>query len=254
MSNPTFDPYCGPAPLPDDVWTSWNTDPWLAVALAATLGFCVLTSSRAHFERRRLSYSGLALAMLFIAFVSPLCALSSALFSARVLHHILLVAAAAPLLALAFPARDGIQRVPLTALFLAHTLAMWIWHAPGPYAFALSSHAAYWLMEATLFGTAFLMWQAIFARWTHTGAAIAVLLGSVVQMGMLGALITFAVHPLFEPHLTTTLAFGLTPLADQQLAGLLMWVPASFPYLVAALVLAGSFLDRMRDTSRGGKA
>jgi putative membrane protein len=252
MSNQTFDPYCGPAPVPDDVWSSWNADPWLLVALAAALGLCMLTSSRAHFERRRLSFSGLALAVLFIAFVSPLCALSSALFSARVFHHVLLVAAAAPLLALAFPARDGIQRLPLSALFLAHAVAMWFWHAPGPYAFALSSHAAYWFMEFTLFATAFLMWQAVLARWTHSGAALAVLLGSIVQMGMLGALLTFAARPLFEPHLTTTLDFGLTPLADQQLAGLLMWVPAALPYLAAALLIGGGLLRKADESRRGG--
>ena len=61
-----------------------------------------------------------------------------------------------------------------------------------PYAFALSSHAAYWLMEGTLFVTALLMWQSILARWSHPGAVSIALLGSVVQMGMLGALITFS--------------------------------------------------------------
>lgn len=247
-----YDPYCGPAPVPADLWSSWNLDPWLLVALAAALVFCAILSVRGPFARDGRLYSSLAILVLFVAFVSPLCALSSALFSARVMHHVLLVAGAAPLLALAFPARDGLRRIPLTALFLAHTLAMWIWHAPGPYAFALSSHAAYWLMEATLFATAFLLWQSILARWAHPGAVSIALLGSIVQMGMLGALITFAARPLYDPHLTTTLPFGLTPLADQQLAGLLMWVPASIPYIAAALVLLARFLSPSPRETRSG--
>jgi putative membrane protein len=254
MATGGFDPYCGPAPVPAEVWANWNLDPWLLVAAAAGFGFCALASSRSFPSDNGRIHSGLAVVVLILAFVSPLCALSTALFSARVFHHVLLVAAAAPLLALAYPAREGLRRFPLSVLFLAHTLAMWVWHAPAPYAFALSSHAAYWLMEATLFVSAFLMWQAVFARWNHGGAALAALLGSVVQMGMLGALLTFAARPLFEPHLTTTIPFGLTPLADQQLAGLLMWVPASLPYLVAALILFAAFLDgsgeRMRDGGR----
>jgi putative membrane protein len=63
-------------------------------------------------------------------------------------------------------------------------------------------------------------------------------------MGMLGALLTFARRPLYAPHADTTLAYGLTPLADQQLAGLVMWVPAALPYLLAAALLAGAWLER----------
>jgi len=54
-------------------------------------------------------------------------------------------------------------------------------------------------------------------------------------MGLLGALITFAGAPLYAPHAVSTLAWGLTPLEDQQLAGLIMWAPAAVFYLAAAL-------------------
>ncbi|MGS0132350.1 cytochrome c oxidase assembly protein, partial [Escherichia coli] len=59
---------------------------------------------------------------------------------------------------------------------------------------------------------------------------------TMVQMGMLGALLVFAGSAVYGPHLATTAAWGLTPLADQQLAGLIMWAPAAGIYLVAALV------------------
>ncbi len=63
-------------------------------------------------------------------------------------------------------------------------------------------------------------------------------------MGLLGAVITFARVPLYPPHFATTDPFGLSALADQQLAGLIMWVPATIPYLAAALLLIGRGLAR----------
>ena len=88
--------YCGPPPLPDQLWTSWNFDPPLLVALA------VMT-----WLLRRNPVGLAAVAVLVLVFVSPLCALSSALFSARVVHHVLLVAVAAPLLAWMYRARSA---------------------------------------------------------------------------------------------------------------------------------------------------
>ncbi len=83
---------------------------------------------------------------------------------------------------------------------------------------------------------------------TEPGAALLGLAGTVVQMGLLGALITFAPKPLYGPHLTTTWPWGLSPLEDQQIAGLIMWVPAMIPYLVAGLWLSASLLDGSRGT------
>jgi len=63
-------------------------------------------------------------------------------------------------------------------------------------------------------------------------------------MGLLGALLVFAPRPLYWVHFESTAAWGLTPLADQQLAGLLMWVPAMLPYLAVGLQLAWTGLRR----------
>ncbi len=239
---PDYDPYCGPAPQPDALWQAWNLDPWLMPLAAAMLAVCVAMSSvRSRAEVGRLPALA-ALVVLLVAFVSPLCALATALYSARIAHHLLLVAVAAPLLALALPASRAMLRVPLAVPFLVHTVAMWLWHAPAPYAFALSSDAAYWTMEASLLVSAVWLWQAMLSPATHPGGALAALFGQIVQMGMLGALFTFAGRPLYEAHATSTLPFGLTPLADQQLAGILLWVPAALPYLAAALLIAARLL------------
>ena len=176
-----------------------------------------------------------------LIFVSPLCALSSALFSARVLHHVLLIAAVAPLLALAFPLR-GLRSAPIAALVVAHAIVLWLWHAPAAYAWGLASTAAYWLMQTSLLGSAWLLWRSILDRASPSGPPLFALVATIGQMGLLGALLVFAPQPLYAAHFASTLAWGLNPLADQQLAGLLMWVPAMLPYLGMGLWLAWSSL------------
>lgn len=236
--------YCGPAPVPGTLWQSWNFDPFLLAILS-------IAAIAYGWKGPHRSQSGLRLpaaaagALLLIAFVSPLCALSAALFSARIAHHVLLIAFAAPLIALAWPRLRSQDTATISLLFLAHSLLVWLWHAPQIYAFALSSDQVYWLMEISLLGSAVFLWRAIFsAQRSAIGAALAALLGSIVQMGLLGALITFAKRPLYAHHLTTTDPFGLSALADQQLAGLIMWVPAALPYLLVALVLSERLLRR----------
>jgi putative membrane protein len=227
--------YCGPAPVPNDIWTRWNLDPLLMAMLAAL----ALVVARGRSSDARAGWA--ALALMVVIFVSPVCALSSALFSVRVLHHVLLVAAVAPLLALAFPmTRAGSP--PLAVLVATSAVILWLWHAPGPYAWGLASVPAYCLMQVSLLGSAWLMWRVILAPATPSAAALVALVATIGQMGLLGALIVFAPGPLYPVHLASTAPWGLSPLADQQLAGLLMWVPAAVPYLGVGLWLAWSSL------------
>jgi putative membrane protein len=244
-------PYCGTAPLPADLWRQWNLDPWVMAALAAValIGF---THGRP--DRRSRLALGTALALMVIVFISPLCALASALFSARIAHHLLLIAAVAPLLAMVFSVpREASQGtgpvISLTALTLGHAIILWIWHIPAPYFFALSSDGGYWLMQLSLLLSAYLFWRGVLSPRTSPGAAALSLLGAVMQMGLLGALLVFAPRALFTPHFGTTQPFGLTQLQDQQLAGLLMWVPAMLPYLAVALITCAASLRRSATAS-----
>jgi putative membrane protein len=227
--------YCGPAAGPDDIWSRWNTDPLVLGALAAL----AIMVGRGRSSDARAGWG--AIALMSVVFISPLCALSSALFSARVLHHVILVAMVAPLLARAFP----LQRMgtpPLAMLAVAHAVILWLWHAPGPYAWGLASVPAYWLMQLSLLGSAWLMWRAMLAPAVPAGTTLVALATTIGQMGLLGAVIVFAPIPLYPVHFASTLPWGLGPLADQQLAGLLMWVPAMLPYLGAGLYIAWSSL------------
>ncbi len=227
--------YCGPAAIPGDLWLRWNGDPLLLAVLAA-LAFAV---ARGRAANTRAGWG--AIALMFVVFVSPLCALASALFSARVFHHVLLVAAVAPLLALAFPSRR-LGSPPLAMLVAANAIILWLWHAPVPYEWGLASVPSYWLMQVSLLASAWLMWRAILAPTTQPGPALVALVATIAQMGLLGALIVFAPRPLYLVHLASTAPWGLSPLTDQQLGGLLMWVPAMLPYLGVGLWRAWSSL------------
>lgn len=237
-------PYCGAAPTPGEWLSRWNLDPWLLLGLAGA----VLLLWRAAGERPRRHYLGAAFGVSLLLFVSPFCALSSALFAARVTHHVLLTAAIAPLLALAL--RSGRSRRARSPFLwtAAQAITFWLWHAPPLYAAAMDSHLLYWSMQISLLGTAVGFWLSL--PRASEPAAVAALLASTVQMGLLGAIITFAAVPLFAPHLMSTFAWGLTPLEDQQLAGLIMWVPSAAIYLGAALFIANRWLGGEGRTAR----
>ena len=225
-------PYCGPGPGPGEWLARWNLDPVLIAALAVGLAWVVWRAS----GRERALGAG-AVLVLTVVFVSPLCALSSALFAARTVHHVVLVAVAAPLIAGTLP-RPGVG--PLALATAAQAAVFWAWHVPAAYGWALSNDAAYWLMQFSLLGTAVWFWAAV--RRASAPGAVAALLLAMVAMGLLGALLTFTGQPVYAPHFLTTAAWGLTPLEDQQAAGLIMWAPAAAVYLAAALWVLGRWI------------
>lgn len=232
MPTETWLPYCGVAPGPGDLISRWNFDPALLAALG--LGVCmVLVAYRREPGFRPVLLFG-AVAALIISFVSPLCALSSALFSARVTHHLILMGAAAPILVWSVP-KARLPPIGIAAATLVQTLVLWGWHAPVAYSAALANDAIYWIMQISLFCSAVAFWAAV-RRAPFPSAAIG-LLFAMLQMGLLGALLTFAPEPVYAPHLLTTAQWGLSPHDDQQLGGMIMWAPAAGLYLAAALAL-----------------
>jgi len=222
------------------VLRSWNLDLVLIGAMAAIACMHLLVL-RKHHEWPQKSWAfGATWLLLALLFVSPLCALSSALFSVRVAHHILLIAVIAPFAVMALP--DRWRRVETSAnalliILVVHIFVLWSWHAPALYGVALSRPALFWIMQLSLLGTALLFWLAVLSPRTAFHTSMTALLGATMQMGLLGAIITFARTPLYAPHFGNTEPFGLSALEDQQLAGLIMWVPAVLPYLAAALIL-----------------
>ena len=225
-------PYCGVAPGPD-IWLSrWNFDPVLWALLLLALALWRPLSGNNLTPRQLVSLRG-TWALTVVLYVSPLCALSSAFFTVRVIHHIALVLLMAPLLV--FGLEPWLRRVSIS-LWSSTAIAaavFWTWHAPAPYAAALSSVPIYALMQITLLVSAVAFWIAI--RRAAPPAAMGAILVTTVLMGLLGALITFAGRPLYPPHFASTLSWGVSPLEDQQLAGITMWAPGSAAYLAAAM-------------------
>lgn len=234
-------PYCGIAPQPAELLSRWNLDPLLLAGLGLAGYAALRLTSAARPRERHAALAALAVALLL--FVSPFCALTSALFAARSAHHVLLTALVAPLIAAALP-RPALHHLPgnLAVGTGIAALTLWLWHAPAAYAAALSSDAVYWLMQASLLGTALAFWMSV--RRTAAGPAIIALLVYMVQMGLLGALLTFAPQAFYAPHALTTAAWGLSPLEDQQLGGIIMWVPGAAAYMAAALFLLYRMLER----------
>jgi putative membrane protein len=211
---------------------------------------------------------------LFIALVSPLHPWGEVLFSAHMTQHEVLMLVAAPLLVLsrplapflwALPARRrspvgavGKKRVvraiwrtltnPLVA-WAVHAVALWLWHAPALFQATLRSDFVHTLQHLSFLGSALLFWwDLIHSRrgLMNYGAAVLYMFTTSVHSGVLGALITFA-HSVWYPAYTTTQTWGLTPLEDQQLGGLIMWVPAGLVYIAAGLAL---MVGWMRESER----
>ncbi len=255
-------PYCGAAPAPGHVIS--NTDPLLIASLAglAVLYWLGVRKQPSAPLRPRLAFWA-GWSVLSLALVSPLCNLSVALFSARIAQHVLLTAVAAPLLVLghaewilaALPARLRAHlRAALRPLGLAmrgqlgpaaiFALVLWIWHLPAFYDATFRSTLVYWTMHVTMIGAALLFWSASFRRAESFAAVLLAVFATMLQMSLLGALLTFAARPLFAVHANTTWIWGLSPLEDQQLGGLIMWViGGALLTLYALVVLARCMSD-----------
>lgn len=261
---------------PHDLWSAWNINALLLISLEAT-GFIYLWGMRNVWRRagtghgitalRGLCFAGTMLALV-AALVSPLDALSHVLFSAHMAQHLILILVAAPLLMLsdfplallwALPRRWGqplgrylnqsqmLSRIshalchPVSA-WLLFTIALWVWHAPVLFEAALQDATIHALEHLAFLLTAMLFWWVLFKpagqNYVRYGMAIPYLFTTALQSGILGALITFTAQPWYSYYTPLVTRWGLTPLQDQQLAGLLMWLPGG---VVFTLLTIGYF-------------
>ena len=222
-----FIPYCGAAPVPGAL--HWNLDPVLIAALLLLAGANLTFARSQRVTRRELAACALGWLILTLAFITPLCNLSVALFSARVAQHMAIALIAAPLIA-----RGLLFARPLAAqrqwggvawgVTFAFAAIFWLWHSPAFYDETLRNNYVYWTMHVTTVAAALALWIAVFS--SSAAVAFLLLFATGLQMSLLGALLTFAAVPLFAVHEFTTAAWGLTWLQDQELGGLVMWVPA----------------------------
>ncbi|HEY0777279.1 MAG TPA: cytochrome c oxidase assembly protein [Gemmatirosa sp.] len=217
-----------------------------------------------------------AIVVLLVALVSPFDAVADALFSAHMAQHLALILVAAPLLALGnaplalawAPPRTarrtlarwwnastttrralrGTTHAVATpaAAWLLHAVALIAWHVPALYAAALREPAVHALEHVSFLGTAWLFWWRVAQPSGRRALGEAAGILYVMSMGLLGsamgALLTFSSTAWYPVHADGARAWHTTLVADQQLAGLVMWVPAGLVYVGAALALAARWM------------
>jgi hypothetical protein len=137
--------------------------------------------------------------------------------------------------------------------WLLHAVALWVWHLPWLYAAALEHEALHAVQHLCFFGTAGLFWWGlVHGRYGRLGygAAVLYLFATGLHSGVLGALIGFAPQVLYSPYASTSQAWGVTPLEDQQLAGFLMWVPAGLVFAAGGLWFFAAWLRESERRAR----
>lgn len=212
-------------------------------------------------------------AVLGLALVWPLDAFGEWLLSAHMAQHMLLAAVAAPLLVVGMARPISVAALPRrwvraaatpvrrlrdlriwqtafapTAATALQAAVMWGWHAPPAMQAALQSDLVHYAMHASFLLAGWLFWSAVLRsrrdREIGEAAGVIGLVATMVQMGLLGALLTFAEDPRYPHYLVHAPQAGVSALADQQLAGLIMWVPAAVPYCLGGVALAAVWLRR----------
>jgi putative membrane protein len=269
--------------LPADPAWQWNLAPWLLVlllvsALAYGTGLRRLWKNAGRgrgVSPQQAGAFGLGWLALVAALVSPLDALGSQLFSAHMVQHELLMVVAAPLLVIGrplatwtwafspaqrrivgrwFQARAwtglwGTLTDPLVA-WAMHALALWAWHIPAAFDAALLHEGWHILQHASFLVTALFFWWAVLGHDPRgrygPGHSMAYLFTTMLHTAALGALLSLAPTPWYAPYIPLTGALGFDPVQDQQLGGLVMWVPAGLAYVIAALAVIGRSLLRVR--------
>jgi len=205
-----------------------------------------------------------------ISLLSPLDALSDVLFSAHMGQHEILMLVSAPLLVLGRPlyvmlwafdlqGREAlgrwsqgprIKRVwqwatrPL-GIVVWHGVVVWAWHLPVLYEAALAHEGVHIVQHATFFVTAALFWWSmIYGRFGRMGYGVAVLYVFLTagHTGALGALATFARKTWYPTYVATAQQYATNALEDQQLAGLIMWIPAGFVLMILGLALFAAWV------------
>jgi putative membrane protein len=263
----------------------WSFEPWVLASLATAISLYALGTHRLSrkvgagrvLNHWHIGAFALGMLVVLVALCSPIDTVGEQLFSVHMVQHLLLMLVAPPLLvwsrpAIAFvwafslPWRKRIGRfwtgagLSETFAFLMQPLTVWVlfvgsfafWHLPRPYSWALHNEFVHAIEHASFFATSLAFWTLVLepSGRRHLGYASALLYVTVtaVLSGLPGALMILAPQPLYPDHAAGVAAWGLTLIEDQQLAGLIMWIPAGAIYLGAAAWL---FVRLMQSERRG---
>lgn len=247
----------------------WTFDGWVAGPLLVSLAWFAIgyvrlrrRSAVAAAHRASAAWFVAGWLVLAAALVTPLHEAGERSFAAHMLEHELLMLVAAPLLVLSRPIGIALWAFPqggrralaamghgigsawraLTAPLMATLLqaaVLWLWHAPRLFDLALAGPGWHVVQHLCFLGSALLFWWSVLhGRDRRLGMRVGCLFFTAVVSGALGALMAFSSSPWYAGYAASGLdAFGLTPSEDQQLAGLLMWIPGGLVHAIAGLAL-----------------
>ncbi|HYD34094.1 MAG TPA: cytochrome c oxidase assembly protein [Methylophilaceae bacterium] len=257
----------------------WSFEPWVIFCLLLSMvwyatGIFRLWRKAGNSRNALVKHSAwfaLGWLTLAVALVSPLDPLGVQLFSAHMVQHELMMIVAAPLLVMSRPFGIWMWALPeawrnrmvnavrwpgismpwkfLTRSLVAwivHALALWVWHVPVFFNTALTNNTVHTWQHVSFLVTALFFWWTVFRDGetrAGCGTAILYLFTTMMHTGALGALLTFAGTPWYAGYSTTSIALGWDPLMDQQLGGLIMWIPGGLVYIGAALTLGARWLQ-----------
>ena len=252
---------------------SWSFEPAVIVPVlaAATIYWRGWTTCAdrmpSRFGARRPVAFMAGLASLVLALCSPIDALSSSLLQAHMVQHLLLMLIAPPLLWLGAPvaplllglprpvrraAARGLATAPVRRLLAilanpavslaAFIITFWIWHVPTLYELALSSDLWHHFEHAAFLSASLLFWRPVVLAWPARSAwprlaMIPYLIVADFQNTVLAALLAFSDHLIYPFYASVARPGGISALDDQAIAGAIMWLPGSIPFLLPVLCL-----------------
>jgi putative membrane protein len=251
--------------------TGWTWPPFILMPLllaAALYGLGTIRMIRRTTNRKSfvgpIFWFALGWTSLVIALDSPLHELGEQLFWVHMTQHEILMLISAPLLVLGRPMIAFLWALPPawreTAAGLGHSktfkkgwafvsaplwawlasaLALWLWHVPLLFDQTLRSDWIHAAQHTTFLLTAVLFWWPVLNRNPALGygGALVYVFTTILHTSVLGALLTFAPRAWYSSYVMTAPAWHLTALEDQQIGGLIMWIPAGTLLLMVALVL-----------------
>jgi len=255
----------------------WSFDPLIVTTLSSSGAVFVIGWRRlrrrsargvAQLDRRAALFACGVLA-LASAVISPLHHAGARSFAAHMVEHELLMLVVAPLLVLAEPlgimlwalpargrqtvgawSKTGLVRLswrtatdPVVATII-QAGALWLWHAPALFDCALASPGWHIVQHLSFLVSALLFWTAVLPNRTRQpGIAVLCLFATSLVSGALGAMMAFAQSPWYVGYARLGMVpNGVSPLEDQQLAGMLMWVPGGLVHALAALAAMAKLL------------
>jgi putative membrane protein len=246
-------------------WPSYIILPLIATAILYLLGLLKMKRRGTRLQILPIVCFAAGWTSLLIALDSPIHEISEQLFWVHMTQHEILMLVSAPLLVLSRPMvpflwalpvgiRDSVAAIGRSRLFkrtwlvisapvatwLLSAAALWVWHAPALFDATLRSDAMHAAQHISFLGTALLFWWALLeshgGRLGYGGAVVYVFT-TAIHTSVLGALLTFAPRVWYSPYVATAPAWNLTALEDQQIGGLIMWIPAGTLLTIIGLLL-----------------